>query len=278
MRMVRRDVHEAVTPTTEKDVFLKIFHDLTEKGRHVHPRGQKVLEIENYSYVLPPYARFMNFEARGLKLDYVKSEVLWYLRGDPSDTSILEKAKMWQNLVNDDGTINSNYGQYIFWEQNQFDRVVETLLNDRDSRRGSIVILNHEHLSMQTYDVPCTYAINFRIRGDELKMSVHMRSQDAIFGMGNDAPAFSIVQEMMLHALRPSYPGLVMGEYNHTVDSFHVYERHFPMLAQMLADPSFVQVDCPRILDGDEVEFLRSTRYDDVPVDYNFTRWLLNLQ
>lgn len=280
--MVRRNFqnHQEVGPITEEEVFLRIFLDLSEKGRYVRPRGQKVLELEDYSYVLPPYARFMNFRARRLKLDYVKAEVQWYLKGDESDTSIAEKAKMWQTLVNGDGTINSNYGQYVFGNQNQFDRAVETLVKDRDSRQGSIVILSERHLSMETNDVPCTYAMNFRIRDNELKMSVHMRSQDAIFGMGNDAPAFSIIHEMMLHALTGWYPELVLGEYHHIADSLHVYERHFDMLASMLSEPRYSRVCCPRISGSDEVRYLRNMHKvssETIPTDFGFTRWLLEV-
>ncbi len=253
--------------------FRNIFIDVSKKGKLVQPRGQKVLEIENYSYELSPYVRFQNFKSRNLKLSYIKSEFLWYLKGDKYDTSIVEKAKMWKELVNSDGSINSNYGAYIF-TNGQFDSVVKTLLDDKDSRRGSIMILSDSHLLSETKDVPCTYALNFRIRDDKLNMTVRMRSQDCVFGMANDAPAFSFIQEMMLNVLKQKYTDLVCGNYHHSADSFHVYERHFEMMEKIASGDEYVDVECPKMSGNDEVSFIRNKDFSIIPENYAFARWL----
>ena len=262
-------------------VFLKIFHDVANRGTHVAPRGQRVIEIENYCYEIPPYVRFQSFDCRKLNLSYIKHEFLWYLRGDKFDLSILEKAKIWKDIVNQDGSLNSNYGQYIFGADNQFDNVVRILRDDKDSRRASISFLNKEHLFSDTRDVPCTYTINFRIRQDKLNMSVHMRSQDLIYGMANDCPAFSFVHEMMLNVLKQYYPNLEYGMYHHVCDSLHVYERHFKMLEQLTSgEAKYIPVDCPKISGADEVMYLRkmhesNLKPNDVPENCRFARWLL---
>jgi thymidylate synthase len=270
--------------------FEDVFTQLILGGKLVSPRGQLVLELENFSYRLPPYVRFSNFKVRNLNIDYIRKEFLWYLRGDKFDQSILECASLWKGLVNSDGSINSNYGQYIFGNLNQYDVVVKTLQDDKDSRRASIMILSESHLKMKTIDVPCTYSMNFRIRDNKLNMSVHMRSQDAIFGLGNDAPAFSFVHEMLLNSLVPAYPDLVMGDYYHTADSFHVYERHFKMLEELTgfthntipdvypATSPYELVDCPRISGPDEVDFLRAGKFVDIPEEFKFTHWLVDYQ
>lgn len=256
-----------------------IFCDVQTLGKMVSPRGQLVLEIENYSYVLPPYIRFFNFISRGLKIDYIKREFLWYLKGDRFDTNICEHASMWKGLINTDGSINSNYGQYMFGEHCQFDNVISTLKKDVDSRRASIVILGSDHLMSDTKDVPCTYALNFRIRPDQdgirrLNMSVRMRSQDAVFGMGNDAPAFSFIHEMVYCSLMTEYPDLKLGNYHHTADSFHIYERHFKLMEKICAGDTYASVDCPHISGPDEVSFLRQGDFSAVPEEYSFSRWL----
>ena len=254
------------------DCFRKIFQDLMKKGKKCAPRGQTVIEIENYTYTLPARARFCNFEARNVSQDYIKREFLWYLRGNKHDLEILEHASMWKGLVNQaDGYpwINSNYGQYVFAkvfiegdnpvEKSQFDAVVETLINDVDSRRASIAILNQGHLLSTTNDVPCTYSLNFRIRDNKLNMSVHMRSQDAVFGMGNDAPCFSFIHEMLYVVLRDKkYPELKLGEYHHIADSFHVYERHFRAMEAIAGGSAYVPIEVPLIANSDEVSFLQN--------------------
>lgn len=269
-----------MAPQSELE-FGSIFRRLKRDGKYTSPRNMLVLEAENFTYSLSPGVRFPSFKCRNLKIDYVKREILWYLVGNKFDTSICEHAKMWRSLVNDDGSINSNYGQYIFGDQNQFDNVVNSLKTDRDSRRASIVILNNDHLVMKTNDVPCTYSLNFRIRDNKLNMSVNMRSQDAIFGMGNDAPAFSVVHEMVLNALRETYSDLEYGVYHHKADSYHVYERHFDMFDKICSGDQFEHVDCPFISGSDEVKFLRSLKNDvkqAVPDRFKFVQWLLAVE
>lgn len=272
-----------------EQAFRKIYADVGA-GKQVSPRGQKVIEVEDYSYVLPPYARFANFEARKLKLDYVKKELLWYLKADPFDSSIVDAASIWQELPNQDGTINSHYGAHVFGQNNewnhpavsigqplskrsQFGYVIGTLLEDKDSRRASAVILNRSHLlNPKTKDFPCTYALNFRIRDDELKLSVHMRSQDAVFGMGNDAPAFSVIQEMVFVTLRDlGYPNLKLGSYHHIADSFHYYERHFKMVEAINAGSPFANIELPKIKDSSEVTHLLGYTATGAA---DFTAWL----
>lgn len=243
--------------------FQAIFQDLKNHGKLSAPRGQRVLELEHYTYRLDPYVRFCSLPSRKLKLDYIKHEFLWYLKGDRFDLSILEKAKMWGTLIDSDGGINSNYGQYIFFTQpgercSQYDNVLQLLRKDRDTRRASIVILRREHLlNAQSNDYPCTYVLNFRIRDNKLNMSVHMRSQDAVFGMANDAPAFSFIQEMIMMEMRKTNYPVDLGYYHHTADSFHIYERHFEMLEQLITDPHAETVDCP-MMTADDPWMLRN--------------------
>lgn len=256
--------------------FRKIFTSLTNNGKFVRPRNQLVLEVENFSYELSPYVRFQNFESRKFNLDYIKSEFLWYLKGDRFDLSICEHAKIWRSIIDSDGSLNSNYGQYIFGRENQFARVVNILSSDKDSRRASMAIFAKEHTSYETNDVPCTYSLNFRIRSNKLNMSVHMRSQDAVFGMGNDAATFSFIHEMVFNALKRVYPDIEYGSYFHVCDSFHVYERHFELIEKIVKQDLYSLVLCPKISGPEEVDFLRANDYSSIPEYYDFTKWLLN--
>ena len=91
-------------------LFRNIYRQLWLEGTETSPRGQLVKEIENFHVDIPPYARFTNFEARKLNINYIKEELKWYLRGNKSDLSIVTHAKLWKSLVRPDGTIYSNYG------------------------------------------------------------------------------------------------------------------------------------------------------------------------
>lgn len=236
--------------------------------------------MEDFTYVLPPYARFASFADRKFNLNYIKKEFLWYLKGDRFDLSICQHAKMWNSLIDTDGGINSNYGQYVFGDTNGIKHVFDELSSDTDSRRATIMILNNSHLRVGAKDVPCTYSLNFRIRNNKLNMSVRMRSQDAIFGMTNDAPCFSFIHECVYALLTEVYPSLELGVYVHTADSFHVYERHYDMLNKIISagEDSFKPVDCPRISGADEVKFLIGGWHyvSNIPESYHFTKWLMN--
>jgi len=276
-------------------VFYHILSRLKHQGSTVTSRGLETKELVGFSYQLPPRVRFMCFEHRKLRMDYVKQEFLWYFNADRYDVSIKKIATMWDGLVNFDGSINSNYGYYIFAKNpetgiSNFERVVETLSTDPQSRRATITILDNGHLDSSTNDYPCTSYLNFLIRDNELIMLVRMRSQDAIYGMGNDAPFFSFVQELLHSCLiqDPHLKGLKIGTYYHTADSFHVYERHYNMLDKILADPSVLRdedAECPAMTPF-TYHYLKQTvaqirklkpgeQYVDTAHGDPFTTWLL---
>jgi hypothetical protein len=74
-------------------------------------------------------------------------------------------------------------------------------------------------------DVPCTLALQFFIREGKLHLHVNMRSSDIILGIAYDVPAFTTMQEVLANEL-----GVELGEYVHTSNSLHCYERDFEML------------------------------------------------
>jgi len=276
--------NQICTAADERIIWRDIFRNVANRGKYTAPRDKQVLEIENFHYELPAYVRFCSLTPRALKLGYIKQEQLWFLRGDPYDLSILNYSNIWKNIVVR-GRLNSNYGQ-AFFRRGGVDWVIRELCHDRDSRRACITILGSEegHLKPDTKDVPCTAYLNFRIRttpgqGDFLNMSVHMRSQDTVYGMGNDAPAFSFLHEMILQQLRfTKYPELQLGTYHHTADSFHVYERHYKMLEELIAeDVGFQPVEVPRIYDSFEVDYLTRDVHNGVSPapEWQFTQWLL---
>lgn len=264
----------SVLKALSEQTFFRVYLDLMTFGRELAPRGLKIIEITNYEYTLLPYVRFANFDVRKLNVDYIKNEFLWYLKGDRYDDSITKYAKMWNEVKNPDGSINSNYGQYIFGGENQFNRVFLELCNDKDSRRASIIILKNDHFNSIT-DVPCTYSINFRIRDDKLEMTVRMRSQDAVYGMCSDVPIFSFIHEMMFCKLKNYYPDLQYGNYMHSADSFHAYEKHFKMIEAIINNEStFNDVNCPAVSCADEVDFIRKLESSNVPDNFKFCNWL----
>jgi thymidylate synthase len=220
--------------------FIRAYADC-HYGELLPIRGSIVKEKENARIELAGHlSPLTSFAARKLNLNYAKQEFLWYLRADPLDDSIEQHATMWAKIKQPDGRYYSNYGQYLFPDQTRY--VVESLLADRFSRRASVILLQPHHLFHENKDTVCTYAINFRVRQGKLNMSVHMRSNDVIFGTTNDVFCFNMYQRFVAALL-----GLEPGTYCHLVDSLHVYERHFSMVDTLLkgAVQDYRYIDVP---------------------------------
>jgi len=258
--------------------FIEAYSVLQSQGIEVRPRGERCIEVENARFLFHPLNdRFTSYRTRNMNLQYAKFEAAWYLRGDRYEIeSICDKAKMWSNIIDSDGGINSNYGQYIFQGPNQFNWVYEQLKKDPFSRRAVMTLLDSSHLRDDNPDVVCTYALGFRIRNNRLNMTIHMRSWDAIWGMTNDVFCFSVIYELMLVKLKAIYPELVCGDYVHTADSFHVYERHYDLLDRLIkgGDDEKYEIPCPAIRSEAEADALISGTA--TAEDGEFAAWLLS--
>ena len=266
----------------------RLYRDLYFHGEEIEVRGLQTKELQNYQIVFKPYQRFINFPSRKLNLSYIKYELYWYFNADKHDLSICDHAKIWKDLVNEDKTLNSNYGAIIF--NGQFERVINTLCNDKYSRRAVIMIGDNDNLSdKKTKDIKCTNSIVFSIRNNKLEMFVHMRSNDAIFGLCNDVPFFSILHEMVYVVLKDvMYEDLIYSDYTHYVNSLHIYEKHYDMLKKIvLLDEDIKEIDCPKISCVNEVEFIKEIKHTNDMYekleksklknnpDFDFIKWLL---
>lgn len=225
--------------------YLEILSKILNQGHRASPRGQEIIEIENFNTYIDLNDPCMSYAARNFNLQYIKEEFKWKLTGDRFNHDILKHAKMWSNLIDDDGGINSQYGHFWFGSQKGMQFVIDELSKDMDSRRASIPMLNTSHMRLDIKDMVCTYAIGFRIRNGQLNMSVHMRSNDFFFGLTTDAVTFALLYRMIYARMVEVYPELMVGSYYHCTDSMHVYERHYAMMAAMLREGEAAKYDCP---------------------------------
>lgn len=257
--------------------FYKLFQTLdTNLAQVSAPRGQKTRELRDMCYTTYPFVRFCTHPARKYSMDYLKREWAWYVRANPYDLSIVDKAKAWGPMVKD-GKINSNYGAYWFG-QNGVDYIVDILAKDIDSRRAVIPMYGAipDHTDPEVRDVPCTLNAQFMVRHDELVARYTMRSQDVVFGAGNDIPTFSFLQEVICELLSHKLGrDIYMGRMTVTVGSFHVYERHFNMLkalggAKMSEWPSEIADEPPAMCLEDALAF----RDHEIVETTEFGRWL----
>ena len=219
------------------------------------PRGQLIHEQTSASLrILHPEHNVVLTPERKMSEKYLVAELLWYLEAKQDKEGsdfICKYAKFWDSLRNPDGSLNSNYGYYIFnpmkdvcpqhemiekyRNMSQFDYVIDCLMNDKDSRQALININSVFHKNIENIkDFPCTTSIQFMIREDRLNMIVHMRSCDLVLGFCNDVFQFTEIQKLVLYALKKKYSQLALGTYTLFANSLHIYERHFGMIESII--------------------------------------------
>lgn len=181
--------------------------------------------------------------------EYIQRELEWYLSESLNVNDIPGKTpKIWEQVSDKDGFINSNYGWTTFSKENysQFDKVLEELSkNNKYSRQGVIIFIRptmHEDSKRNgMHDFICTYCYNFKIEKDidgidKLYMMVNMRSNDCVFGYLNDKGFADYVFNRMLNELQKTYPELQKGVMFWKADNFHVYPRHFKYLEETIEE------------------------------------------
>ena len=259
---------------TERIRFLGIYDRLKIFGDTVAPKGVPTLELLNFNETFSPFERFVGFATRGLKLSYIREELKWYLKGDKSDLSIQDHASIWADMIEHD-EIQSNYGAYLF-TKSAVEFIVSEFTNDPHTRRAFINIHGIEHNFVGARDVPCTMQIGFMVRNWQLHTFVNMRSQDAIYGFGNDLPFFQVVADIYWAILNDHVFNRMLrrGPLHLNVASFHIYERHFEMIDSILVEPEEVYrvMTSPTIFHADEALYLIG--HQGVNPNGNFTQWL----
>lgn len=170
-------------------------------------------------YILTPWNRDINLNYRKLNNEYAELEWQWYLSGDKNAKNIAKYAKIWNNCMDKNGDVNSNYG-YQWKRGDQLSYVIQELKSNKESRRASISIYDAKDRTNFENDTPCTYAINFYITENKLNMTVTMRSNDLWYGFCNDQYCFSKLQEMIANEL-----SIKIGTYYHFANNLHIYNN-----------------------------------------------------
>jgi len=223
------------------DVYEKSLRDLYENPDYSsNPRGLQIkenlniaLEIEN-----PVSSLYIN-ERRSSQKKYIAAEFIWYFSGRNDVEFISEYASFWKSIQNADGTANSAYGNLIFNQKNkfginQYEWAINSLSLDLDSRQAIMHFNVPDHQYDGNKDFVCTMYGIWHIRDNRLNLTIHMRSNDAILGTPTDVAFFSVLQQQALIHLKQKYADLKLGKYVHIVDSYHIYEKNFNLVEEML--------------------------------------------
>lgn len=203
--------------------------------------GVRTLELVGASFIADEPTIF-----GALNEEYIDKELNWYLSqslyvkdiGDPVP-------KIWTQVADSEGKINSNYGYLIYSFENglQFDNVLEELIANKDSRRAVMIYtrptMHTDYKADGMSDFICTNAVQYLIRNGALHTVVQMRSNDVVFGYRNDYAWQHYVSSQLLRqyndCIQDGADELVLGNITWQVGSLHVYERHFGLVEDYIS-------------------------------------------
>ena len=211
--------------------------------------------------VVNRYDLTKEFPVITLRRTYFKSavdELLWIWQKKSNNVHDLN-ARIWDQWADETGSIGKAYGyqlgvkhQYKEGMFDQVDRVLYDLKHDPASRRILTNLYNFADLhEMALY--PCAYSMTFNVSGDTLNAILNQRSQDMLA-----ANNWNVVQYAVLVYMMAQVSGLVPGELVHVIADAHIYDRHVPLVRQLLERqgrpaPAFV-------MDPEVTDFYRFTR------------------
>lgn len=170
--------------------------------------------------------------------DYINRELEWYLSQSLNVHDIPGKTpKIWLDVADSSGYINSNYGWCIFSEQNgnQYDHCLEELKRNPSSRRATMIYnrpsMWFDYNKNGMSDFMCTYSTQLFIRNNTLEYIVYMRSNDAIFGFNNDKAWHDFVMKKAAKELNIENTKMIWN-----AGSLHIYERHFNLIGEYITN------------------------------------------
>lgn len=166
-------------------------------------------------------------------------ELLWIWQKKSNNTADLG-SHIWDAWADEKGSIGKAYGyqlgvkhSYAEGMFDQVDRVLYDLKHNPLSRRILTNIYNHADLhEMRLY--PCAYSMTFSVTGKRLNGILNQRSQDMLV-----ANNWNVCQYAVLLHMIAQVSGLEAGELVHVIADAHIYDRHIPLIEELLAKEPF---------------------------------------
>ncbi|MCO1602632.1 thymidylate synthase [Desulfosporosinus nitroreducens] len=166
-------------------------------------------------------------------------ELLWIWQKKSNNIKDLN-SDIWNSWANEDGSIGKAYGyqlsvkhQYREGELDQVDRVLYDLRHNPYSRRIMVNMYNHSDLhEMNLY--PCAYSMTLNVTGRKLNAILNQRSQDILVANNWNVCQYAILVHMLAQV-----SNLEVGEFVHVIADAHIYDRHIPLITDLIQRAPF---------------------------------------
>ncbi len=235
-------------------IFIDMCKDVLEngvstEGEKVRPKwedGTSAYTIKKFG-VVNRYDLSVEFPAITLRRTAIKScidEILWIWQKKSNNVKEL-LSHIWDSWADETGSIGKAYGyqlgvkhKYKEGEMDQVDRVIYDLKNNPYSRRIMTNIYVHQDLhEMNLY--PCAYSMTFNVAkakdSDRLKLNaiLNQRSQDILAANNWNVCQYAVLVHMLAQVC-----DMEVGELVHVIADAHIYDRHIPIIEEMLTRPA----------------------------------------
>ena len=259
-------------------VFIETCKDILENGvwdtdLDVRPRwedGTPAHTIKKFG-VVNRYDLSKEFPMLTLRKTFLKSavdEMLWIWQKKSNNINDLG-SHVWDSWADENGSIGKAYGyqlgvkhHYKEGDMDQVDRVLYDLKHNPQSRRILTNIYVHQDLSeMALY--PCAYSMTFNVSGNKLNAILNQRSQDMLA-----ANIWNVAQYAALTCMLAQVSGFEPGEFVHVIADAHIYDRHVPIVKELIEKTPF---DAPKVtLDKSIDDFYKFTKDSFTIENYKF--------
>ena len=273
-------------------IFIDMCKDILENGTSTEgqkvrphwPDGESAYTIKRFG-ICNRYDLRKEFPALTLRKTALKNamdEILWIWQRKSNNIHDL-KPHIWDEWADEDGSIGKAYGyqmgvKHAYREGmfDQVDRVLYDLKNNPYSRRIMTNLYVHQDLNeMNLY--PCAYSMTFNVtrekgepalgspaaldripesdeNGERLVLNavLNQRSNDVL-----TANNWNVAQYAILLMMMAQVSDMVPGELVHMIADAHIYDRHIPLVKDLIARQP---LKAPRVwLDPDVTDFYAFT-------------------
>ncbi|MGE5405280.1 MAG: thymidylate synthase [Candidatus Saccharibacteria bacterium] len=193
-------------------------------------------------------------------------EMLWIWQQKSNNINDLN-SHIWDSWADKEGSIGKAYGyqlqvkhKYPEGEMDQVDRMLYDLKHNPYSRRIMVNMYNHEDLhEMNLY--PCAYSLTLNVTDKKLNAILNQRSQDTLVANNWNVTQYAILVHMLAQVNE-----LEVGELVHVIADAHIYDRHIPLVEELIGRP---QYPAPKLVMNPDVKDFYAFTVDD----FNFENY-----
>lgn len=257
-----------------KETCLDIINNGTDtQGELVRPHwpdGTPAYTIKQFG-VVHRYDLRKEFPAITLRKIGLKSawdEILWIYQKKSNNIKELGP-HIWDSWADETGSIGTCYGyvigdKFIYKgeEIDQMDYVLKQLKENPYSRRIMTNMYQYKYLHSGGLD-PCCYSMTYNVtkEGDQLVLNavLNQRSQDMLAANG-----WNVAQYAILLMAVAQVNGMVAGELIHVIADCHIYDRHVPMIQELITREEH---PAPKVWLNPDVKNFYDFKVDDLHVE-----------